>query len=185
MNMIKKAVVLAVLATSAFAAQSAFATATPALDHNPSPIIPFSDGLGGFSASYGDSFNALASGTTFDDGFTFSITATSAADSSLTTSIPTKAKGLDITLFQVVKYDVSTGNILATYASTGSNLTATLGSGNYYLEVGGTVTGTKGGSFGGNLDVVVAAVPEPETYAMLFAGLGLMGFMVRRNKKQA
>jgi len=28
----------------------------------------------------------------------------------------------------------------------------------------------------------VAAVPEPETYAMLLAGLGLMGFMVRRKK---
>ena len=28
----------------------------------------------------------------------------------------------------------------------------------------------------------VSAVPEPETYAMLLAGLGLMGFMVRRRK---
>jgi PEP-CTERM motif len=29
-------------------------------------------------------------------------------------------------------------------------------------------------------NVNVAAVPEPETYAMLLAGLGLLGFMVRR-----
>lgn len=28
----------------------------------------------------------------------------------------------------------------------------------------------------------VAAVPEPETYAMMFAGLGVLGFMGRRNK---
>ncbi len=28
----------------------------------------------------------------------------------------------------------------------------------------------------------IAAVPEPDTYAMLLAGLGLMGFMVRRKK---
>ncbi|MBL8501504.1 MAG: FxDxF family PEP-CTERM protein [Nitrosomonas sp.] len=28
----------------------------------------------------------------------------------------------------------------------------------------------------------VAAVPEPETYAMLLAGLGLLGFMIRRKK---
>jgi hypothetical protein len=27
-----------------------------------------------------------------------------------------------------------------------------------------------------------APVPEPETYAMMLAGLGLMGFMVRRRK---
>jgi hypothetical protein len=32
----------------------------------------------------------------------------------------------------------------------------------------------------------VSAVPEPETYAMMLAGLGLMGFMGRRRKaKQA
>ena len=31
----------------------------------------------------------------------------------------------------------------------------------------------------------VAVVPEPETYAMLLAGLGLVGFMVRRRKQNA
>ena len=30
---------------------------------------------------------------------------------------------------------------------------------------------------------VLAAVPEPETYAMLFAGLGVLGFVGRRNRK--
>ena len=29
----------------------------------------------------------------------------------------------------------------------------------------------------------IAAVPEPETYAMLMAGLGFIGFTVRRRKK--
>jgi hypothetical protein len=29
---------------------------------------------------------------------------------------------------------------------------------------------------------LVTAIPEPETYAMLLAGLGLMGFLVRRRK---
>ena len=32
---------------------------------------------------------------------------------------------------------------------------------------------------------VMTAVPEPETYAMLLAGLGLVGFMARRRKQQA
>ena len=32
---------------------------------------------------------------------------------------------------------------------------------------------------------LTAAVPEPETYAMLLAGLGLVGFMARRRAKQA
>lgn len=31
-------------------------------------------------------------------------------------------------------------------------------------------------------DIVVNSVPEPESYAMLLAGLGLLGFMVRRRK---
>jgi hypothetical protein len=31
----------------------------------------------------------------------------------------------------------------------------------------------------------VASVPEPETYAMLMVGLGLLGFTARRNKNQA
>ncbi len=36
---------------------------------------------------------------------------------------------------------------------------------------------------GNDLTVQIAAVPEPETYAMLLAGLGLMCFAARRNKK--
>lgn len=50
------------------------------------------------------------------------------------------------------------------------------------------------GATTGNLDIfhlgdndftvkaIVTAVPEPETYAMLLVGLGLIGFMVRRKK---
>ena len=33
-----------------------------------------------------------------------------------------------------------------------------------------------------NISVTVQAVPEPETYAMMFAGLGLLGFMAKRRK---
>lgn len=32
---------------------------------------------------------------------------------------------------------------------------------------------------------VASSVPEPETYTMLLAGLGLMGFMARRRKNVA
>jgi hypothetical protein len=38
---------------------------------------------------------------------------------------------------------------------------------------------------GAPVGVPVAAVPEPDTYAMLLAGIGLLGFMVRRSKLPA
>ena len=41
-------------------------------------------------------------------------------------------------------------------------------------------------SLGGSLDnVSVTAVPEPESYAMMLAGLGLMGAIARRRKSKA
>ncbi|MBK9347554.1 MAG: PEP-CTERM sorting domain-containing protein [Burkholderiales bacterium] len=40
-----------------------------------------------------------------------------------------------------------------------------------------------GASYGGNIGVT--AVPEPETYAMLLAGLGLMGAIARRRNNKA
>lgn len=43
------------------------------------------------------------------------------------------------------------------------------------LIPGGTMQGTLP-----NTQTITAAVPEPETYAMMLAGLGLLGFMVRR-----
>jgi hypothetical protein len=45
-----------------------------------------------------------------------------------------------------------------------------------------------GGGFVGISDVIVnnsLPVPEPETYALMLAGLGLIGFVVRRRKRQA
>jgi PEP-CTERM motif len=55
----------------------------------------------------------------------------------------------------------------------------------YWLQVQGTVMGGAGGSYGGNVNLVTA-VPEPETYAMMLAGLGLLGAVARRRKaKQA
>jgi hypothetical protein len=52
----------------------------------------------------------------------------------------------------------------------------------YELKVSGS--GVTGGSasYGGNL--VAAPVPEPETYAMMLAGLGAIGFMAARRRRQ-
>lgn len=56
-----------------------------------------------------------------------------------------------------------------------------LGPGPLTLTITGNVA-TSGGSYGGNLNVL--AVPEPETYAMMLGGLGMLGFLARRRKQR-
>lgn len=60
--------------------------------------------------------------------------------------------------------------------------------GSYFLVVSGITTGSNGGAYSGSIlaTAPAAPVPEPESYAMLLAGLGVMGAIaVRRNKRKA
>lgn len=52
--------------------------------------------------------------------------------------------------------------------------------GSYFLEVTGKATGLNGGML--TFTGYAAPVPEPESYAMFLAGLGLMGAIARRRK---
>ncbi len=85
------------------------------------------------------------------------------------------------------------GGLSAAYGS----LVGQIGSGNFF-KIGTNYTGTAGDSGmlklfyfdsnnydnTGSIAAHVAAVPEAETYAMLLAGLGIMGFMVRRRRHE-
>ena len=53
----------------------------------------------------------------------------------------------------------------------------------YYFVISGDTTGTKGGRY--SYDVLTTAVPEPESYALFLAGLGIMGAIARRRSKAA
>lgn len=54
--------------------------------------------------------------------------------------------------------------------------------GDAYLSVAGVANGSLGGLYNGAISV--SPVPEPETFAMLLAGLGLMGAVVRRRSSR-
>lgn len=55
--------------------------------------------------------------------------------------------------------------------------------GSYHVDITGNATGAAGGLYG--ITLSAAPVPEPETYAMLLAGLGVMGAIARRRKQSA
>jgi hypothetical protein len=76
-------------------------------------------------------------------------------------------------------------NEVSVYTITGGGLTASMfntlssGSGNlYYAGIELLQTDSSPG-----FDARIAAIPEPESYAMMLAGLGLMGFVARRRKQ--
>ncbi|MYN25459.1 PEP-CTERM sorting domain-containing protein [Duganella sp. CY42W] len=147
-----------------------------------------------FTANYGNSFSKLDYNHTFDDKFYFAINRKFTSSADLTASYLGKSFDLSITALQLVSYNPATHAVIHTYGGSNDTLPNSkkdewsfdlgpLASGSYYMEVKGKVLGTSGGSYGGTLNV--AAVPEPETYGMLLAGLGLLGAVARRRPKQA
>ena len=57
------------------------------------------------------------------------------------------------------------------------------GGGSMYLQITGITNGTTGGLYHGGISV--SAVPEPEVWAMMLVGVGLVGFRLRNRSKRA
>lgn len=124
---------------------------------------------------------------TVPDGFANSVTSTISADTILGLS------NLQARLYMGNTHEtgaIAPGTLLSAWGSSvffSPTVSATtvvlnplsLAAGTYTLQIRGTVFGASGGSYAGVLNLT-NPVPEPETYAMMLAGLGLMSFMSRR-----
>jgi hypothetical protein len=140
------------------------------------------------SAFFGDTFAMNNMDQTFADRFTFSITdpVPQTFDAIVSSIGRTAGTGLDIT--GLALYDSSNALLTSGTSMSGGRIdvwtlsNTNLPTGDYYLQVRGNMVSNGGASFGGA--VMLAPVPEPETYGMMLGGLGLLGFLARRRGKQ-
>jgi len=179
----KKSLIAALVLASASFGSSAVMAAT--IGNSPQ-VLTLTDNSGFF----GDTFKMDNLGNTFADKFTFSVTGTTNVnlDAIISSISRTADTGLDITglaLYGASNNLISSGSSLSSGAMDVWTLSSNnLAAGNYYIQVSGNMVSNTGASFGGA--VMLAPVPEPETYGMMLGGLGLLGFLARRRKaKQA
>jgi hypothetical protein len=108
-------------------------------------------------------------------------------------------EGLTVTLTGGAVFTMPNGTVTAAFSPSSTSLTATkvstlFSAGEGYAVNFGNPLSNNGESdwmidfsavqSGGTFGMTVAAVPEPETYAMLLAGLALMGTLARRRQQK-
>ena len=128
----------------------------------------------GNAISVGGTDKAFADvvGGGFVDTFKFTLTSAATITAGLTAVAPSSFSS---GFFMLENYTSPTNFGSGTI---GSTFTATLAAGDYFYTVKGV--GAAGSTYA--LKSVVAAVPEPETYALFLAGLGAVGFLAARRR---
>ncbi len=146
--------------------------------------------LGTLTAANSTTFADLPWTGSFQDTYTFTLGAGSGTNVGITSfftgSSIADAPGIGLSMTLT-----SNSNVVASVADTTkyvdlTNSNVSYGHTFYGLVKGTTyslvVKGTDASLLGSQYTFQVAAVPEPESYAMLLAGLGLIGSIVRRRK---
>jgi hypothetical protein len=147
------------------------------------------------TASTGFADKVLGGGQSFSDIFTFNFSGANVGTHFHVVDVPTTVGPqvnfdsilTGVSLFSAGANGVIGGNddtLLAISSSPGTDsidlaYNAAI-TGPAYFTVDGVANGSSGAIFAGS----IAPIPEPETYAMLLAGLGLMGAVVRRRARR-
>ena len=149
--------------------------------------------------TYGNTAVVASVGTSFWDSFFFTVPESTAT--SVTTTINLSnlfaLNNVSARLYTGGVHDTSLvvpGTIVEAFATTtniapGVDVSTValnanmLSAGTYTLQIRGNVTGSLGGAYTGLLNLA-PPIPEPETYAMLLAGLGLVGGFARLQRKK-
>jgi hypothetical protein len=143
-----------------------------------------------FSSNGVASFSNLSTGSSFDDIFSFTLTSSNDATvSAISGFLLSGITGTDTVSFSSIKLlsgetTIATGTLSSLFSANGIAVVGSSGlaAGEYSIEIAGTAINGESGNYSGNVNLV-SAVPEPESYAMLLAGLGLMGTIARRRSK--
>lgn len=137
-------------------------------------------------AYFGALYTGNNAGNTFTDKYAFTTTVSGILSGDLSSTHGNIKNGLDITDFSL--YNAGGLVLAGTSLSTGlldqwTFTTDTLAAGDYWVQVSGSVLSNAAGKYYAN--IALAPVPEPATYGMMLGGMGLLGVMARRRRKNS
>jgi len=134
----------------------------------------------------------------FNDVYTFSLGTAEVASSSVVSLNLSPVYAISNGSYSLVMDNGATGpdvgdTLLGTWSFSGStgstSHSVSLAVGNYYYIVSGLATGAGDGahnagiySIASTISPSVITVPEPESYALMLAGLGVVGFLAGRRR---